>query len=117
MGIFGRKPAAPQLPTTGHAGDDQLLAMIAQSDGGLEVPRHWLHYVYCDDNEGAAVLEAGAAAGGWTVQRVVPEHSGIVAEREDWPVNLETVPQVRAFFESLAASVPGGDYDGWEASA
>lgn len=114
MGLFSRKPS---IPTTGHPGDDQLLGIIAQREGGLESPRHWVHYVYCDDEAGAAILEAGASEGGWLVERVAPEYHGVVAERVDLAVNPATVPEARRFFESLAATVPGGDYDGWEASA
>lgn len=114
MGLFSRKPS---IPPTGHPGDDQLLEMIARSKGGLESPRPWIHYLYCDDETGAATLEAGASEAGWLVQRVVPEYHGIVAERVDLAVNSETVPEIRRFFESLASAVPGGDYDGWEAAA
>ena len=117
MGIFRRKPTGPALPSSGHEGDDQLLGFLSQTDGGLSATRHWVHYVYCDDESGAATMEATALAGGWDVRRVDPGHHGIIAERSDLAVNLETTPDVRRFFEGLARSVPGGDYDGWEASA
>lgn len=112
MSLFKRKqPAA----STGHAGDDEVLAQLAQLGSDDQLPRLWEHFVYCDDENGAAVLERGASAAGWTVDRVVPEYHGIVAKRSDFPVNAETVSEAREFFESLAASVPGGDYDGWGA--
>ena len=94
-----------------------MLGILSQTDGGLSATRHWVHYVYCDDESGAAVLEAAASSGGWDVRRVATDHHGIIAERSDLAVNLETLPDVRRFFEDLARSVPGGDYDGWEASA
>lgn len=101
---------------TGQALDIELLSAIAAAPGGFTVARRWEHFVYCDDEMGAAVLEAGARAGWWAVRRVVPEYHGIVAERSDLRVCPESVPAARAFFERLAASVPGGDYDGWEAA-
>lgn len=113
MGLFSRKPRA----TTGHPGDDQLLGMLAKAPDGLDTPRHWLHYVYCGDAAGADTLEREAVTAGWTVRRVVPEHHGIVAERSDLAITPSAVVEARAFFEKLAASVPGGEYDGWEASA
>ncbi len=45
----------------------------------------------------------------------MPDYHGIVAKRSDLPVNAETVSDAREFFEALAATVPGGDYDGWGA--
>lgn len=113
MGLFSRKPTF----NTGHPGDDQLLGMLAKAPGGLEEPRHWIHYVYCGDAAGADALEHGAVAAGWTVRRVVPEYHGIVAERSDLAITPERTVEVREFFERLAASVPAGEYDGWEASA
>lgn len=112
MGLFKRKqPAA----STGHSGDDQVLSQLTQLGNDDRSPRLWEHFVYCDDEDGAATLESGATAGGWSVERVVPEYHGIVAKRSDLPVNAKTVAEARGFFERLAASVPGGEYDGWGA--
>ncbi len=105
---------ATDLPS-GVQLDIQLLWHIGQEPEGYTVARHWIHYLYCDDDAGAAVLEAGARAGWWAVRRVAPEYHGIVAERSDLVVNPDSVFAARQFFEALAASVPGGDYDGWEA--
>ena len=113
MGFFSRKPSL----TTGHPGDDQLLGMLAKAPGGLDTPRHWIHYVYCGDAAGADILEREAVTAGWAVRRVVPEYHGIVAERSDRAITPAAVVATRAFFQRLAASVPGGEYDGWEASA
>lgn len=112
MGLFDRRPNT----STGHPGDDQLLGMLAKAPGGLEAPRHWLHYLYCGDAAGADTLEREAVAAGWTVRRVVPDYHGIIAERRV-AITPAAAVGTRAFFEKLAASVPGGEYDGWEASA
>jgi len=118
MGLFSRKPK-PQSVTftpTGHSGDDQLLTIFGGTAGGFSAPRDWVHYIYCETAEGAAAMEAKAIEAGWTTKRVF-EGEGIVASRDDLAVNDVTVPAVRIFFEELAAGVPGGDYDGWEAAA
>lgn len=118
MGLFRRapKPPPPYSPSTGNEGDDQLLGFFAVADGGLTTPREWNHYVYCDDAADAAAMETAARAEGWTVDRVA-QGEGIVATRSDLPVNAETVPRARAFFEGLASGATGGDYDGWDAAA
>ena len=113
MGLFSRKPTF----STGHPGDNQLLGMLSKAPGGLETPRHWIHYVYCADAQGADALDQGATSAGWAVRRVVPEHHGIVAERSDLAITPKRMIEVRAFFEGLARSVPGGEYDGWEAAS
>jgi|GEM_PF-5236405 len=116
MGLFRRKTAPrADLPTSGHTGDDQVLAQLASLGTDLETPRLWEHFVYCDDEAGASLLAQRAVEAGWTVEHVVPEYHGIVARRGDQPVNPQTVAEARAFFESIAAAVPGGDYDGWGA--
>ncbi|WP_263118959.1 hypothetical protein [Cellulomonas sp. RIT-PI-Y] len=45
------------------------------------------------------------------------EPLGVIASRDDLAVDPANVRAMRAYFEALAASVPGGDYDGWEAEA
>lgn len=114
MGIFKRKTSEP---STGHKGDDQTLAQLKKTGADFDTPRAWEHFVYCDDEAGAAILEQRAREGGWDVERVDPEYHGIVAKRSDLAVNPGTVTETRAFFENLAASVAGGDYDGWGAEA
>lgn len=111
MGLFKRRRPAPPV----HAGDQQVLQQLTELGADPHAPRLQEHFVYCDNEDGAAVLEAGAATAGWTVRRVVPDYHGIVAKRSDLPVNAETVSDAREFFEALAATVPGGDYDGWGA--
>lgn len=106
MGFFKRKRVAA---STGHAGDDMVLAQLGGLGTDGRAPRLWEHLLYCDDEAGAAALERGASAAGWSVQRVAPGHHGIVAKRSDLLVNAATVAEAREFFEGLASSVPGGD--------
>lgn len=115
MALFGRKPKPqPAFPPTGNPLDDLTMQQLAIHGADFNVPRDWVHYVYCQTDEGAAELETVASAAGWTVRRAATG-SGIIANRIDMPVNGHTVPEVRGFFEGLAARVPGGEYDGWEA--
>ena len=122
MGLFRRgpkaapQPSAPATPSTGNPDDDQLLAILAGTPSGPDAARDWIHYLYCTTAAGAASMEARAREAGWAVRRV-HEGEGIVASRQDLAVTPSTVAEVRPFFEGLAGSVPGGEYDGWEASA
>lgn len=118
MGLFNRrsKRVPEAVPVTGNADDDQLLAILATTPGGPDAPRDWIHYLYCATAEGAASMEARASEAGWSTRRV-HEGEGIVASRQDLAVTPSAVIEYRAFFEGLAASVDGGEYDGWEASA
>lgn len=115
MGLFKKRQRSGPPTTTGHSGDDQVLSQLQGLGTDLSRPRLWEHFVYCDDEEGAARLEAAAVEAGWTVQRVAPEHHRIVASRSDLAVTPYEVASARTLFEALADSVPGGDYDGWGA--
>jgi hypothetical protein len=115
MKFFQRPKRLTLMPSTGHAGDDQLLHMIAAEQGGLTATREWLHYLYCSTATGAGVLESAAEAAGWDVRRV-SQGEGIIASRSDLPVNQSTVVDARKFFENSASKVEGGEYDGWEAA-
>ena len=111
MGSFRRR--RPES-LTGHAGDDQVLASLANV-GDLSNPRLWEHFLYCDDEAGADVLEARAREAGWNVEQVDPQYHGIVASRSDRAVTPEAVTEARGFFEGRVAAVAGGEYDGWGA--
>jgi hypothetical protein len=109
----------PSIPPTGNLLDDLLLAQIAKRSS-LEKPRHWVQYLYVADEEAvrsAAELVEGA---GWQLQKVDIAADGggwvVIAERHDAVTSPEAVIEARQVFERIAASVPGGDYDGWEAS-
>lgn len=118
MALFRKR--GDKLPTTGHPGDAQLLTILATQHGPLEKPRHWIHYLYVADEPAARAAEGRIRSGGWQIQKVDEAAKGpgwvVIAERHDATLNPETVAQARAFFESVARSVAGGDYDGWEAS-
>ena len=109
----------PSLPSAGHAGDDELLAQIA-SRSDLDAPRHWVHYLYVQDESQARSAAQVIAAAGWPIQRIDASADG----GPEWVVIAETqavtspaaVREARLFFEGVAATHEGGDYDGWEAS-
>ncbi|UOY01148.1 ribonuclease E inhibitor RraB [Blastococcus sp. PRF04-17] len=108
-----------RFPTTGHAGDDMLLEQLAtQSD--LSAGRHWVHYLYVGDEAAARVAAGEIEAAGWVIDRVDEAAEGpgwvVIAEKHDVVVSPEAVVAARELFEGVAARVPGGDYDGWEAS-
>ncbi|MBA3529949.1 MAG: ribonuclease E inhibitor RraB [Propionibacteriaceae bacterium] len=100
---------------TGQDADERTLEALRNTGAATDEPRLFEHFIYCDDEAGAAWLETQARADGWQTIRVAPGSHGVVASRSDLPVNDETVAGAREFFEKLAGSVPGGDYDGWGA--
>lgn len=119
MGLFRRNKTVPF--NTGHAGDDQLLTQLAQMSD-LTAPRHWVHYLYFADEAGAREAAAVVAAAGWELQDVAESAAGgpewvVIAERHGAVTDPDAVRDARAFFERVAQQWPGGDYDGWEASA
>jgi hypothetical protein len=109
----------PDLPTAGHAGDDALLAQIA-SRSDLEAPRHWVHYLYVQDEPQARSAADVVSAAGWQIQRVDVAagggRGGVVVAEAQAVTSPEAVREARLFFEGVAATHEGGDYDGWEAS-
>lgn len=121
MKLFRRQAARPtlSLPTAGHAGDDALLAQIA-SRSDLDAPRHWVHYLYVQDEPQARNAAQVVAAAGWQIQRVDVAAGGgpgwvVIAEAQA-VTSPAAVREARLFFEGVAATHEGGDYDGWEAS-
>jgi hypothetical protein len=114
------KPDPPELPTTGHAGDDALLAQIVGQGGDLDTPRHWVHYLYLpDEARGRSAAEVIAAAG-WEIRRVdVSPGSGlewmVIVERHDAITSPTAVREARTFLDAVATT-HDGEYDGWEAS-
>ncbi len=111
--------AAPVLESTGHPGDDILLAQIA-TGSDIGASRHWVHYLYVADEAQARSAAEVIAAAGWDIQRVEESAAG----GPQWVVIAETraattpnaVREARMFFEGVAGTHAGGDYDGWEAS-
>ena len=118
MPIFRhRAKSAPAVAS--HAGDDRLLAEI-QSRSDPLAPRHWVHYLYCADENAARHAATEIAAAGWTLQRVDVAAQGtgwvVIAEKHNVVTSPSAVCAARTFFEGVASRVEGGDYDGWEAS-
>ena len=119
MGLFRRNRSVGF--DTGHAGDDQLLRQLSHMSD-LSAPRHWVHYLYIADEAAARGAALAISAAGWELQQVAESAAGgpewvVVAERHGAITSPETVREARVFFEGVAAHWPGGDYDGWEASA
>lgn len=112
MGLFRKTRVTPY---TGDPDDDKLLSILARSAGGLGMPRHWVHYIYCIDEQGVQSLTDACSAEGWRVRRADEPDYGVVAERSDRAVSPSAVLEARLFFDAIANSVPGGYYDGWEA--
>lgn len=116
MGIFKRRVKTAE--TSSSLDEQTLRAVSARSD--LSLPRDWVHYIYCADEAGAQVVAIAAVQNGWELERVGVASPGyswvVIAEQTGVVVTRERVQEARIFFEHLAASVPGGDYDGWEAS-
>lgn len=104
---------------TGHRGDDELLTQLSKQSN-LDDPRHWLHYLYFQDENTAHQATGQIRAGGWDIQTVESAADGpgfvVIAEKHDAVTSPDAVRDARAFFESLASRVNGGEYDGWEAS-
>jgi len=119
MAIFRRRPKSDVPTSTGHAGDDELLAQIA-AHSDLKTPRHWVHYLYCSDEPAARKAAAVIELAGWQLQRVDEAAEGhgwvVIAERFGAVTTPEAVQAARSFFEGVASTVVGGDYDGWEVS-
>lgn len=120
MGIF-RRSKQPVSVSTGHPVDDELLARLGQL-GDLNAPRHWVHYLYFADETAARGAAEVVASAGWTLRTVDESAAGgpewvVIADQHDVVLDAPTVQSARTFFETVAAQWPGGDYDGWEASA
>lgn len=122
MGLFTRRPKeAPEMVTSsGNADDDALLQQIAAHSKQRSRPRHWVHYLYCGDEVAARLAAVDIKGAGWAIKRVDEAAKGpgwvVIAERHRAVISASTVRDARAFFETVAARVPGGEYDGWEAS-
>jgi hypothetical protein len=119
MGLFRRNKSVGF--DTGHAGDNQLLAQLSQM-GDLSAPRHWVHYLYFTDEAAVRGAAPAISAAGWELQQVADSAAGgpewvVIAERHGAVTSPETIREARVFFEGVAAQWPGGDYEGWEASA
>jgi hypothetical protein len=119
MRLFGKRLTKPEL--SGNDADDMTLQAIVSQGGDLTRPRHWVHYLYFPDEEGARVAASRVADAGWSLQLVEQAAVGdgswiVIPERHDVVVNGAAVRETRAFFEGIVAGVPGADYDGWEAS-
>ena len=119
MHLFNRKSPPPE--SSGHAGDDQTLEQLVQHGANLAEPRHWIHYLYFEDEPAARSGANAAVAAGWEVGPVSQAAAGdgtwiVMPQQHAALVDATSVRLAREFFEGLVTGVPGADYDGWEAS-
>jgi hypothetical protein len=119
MALFKRRDQSASTVSTGHAGDDALLVEIGKRSK-LSAPRHWVHYLHTADEAGAREAAAQIGTAGWQIERIDKAAEGpgwvVIAERQAGVTSPEAVQEARRLFERVAATVTGGDYDGWEAS-
>jgi len=78
--LFKRQPS---IQTTGHAGDDQVLAEIAKHSN-LDEPRHWIHYLYVADESAARSAAEVVECAGWLLRAVE-----VAADGNGWVVIAE----------------------------
>ena len=108
-----------RIASTGHAGDDQVLAEIARRSD-LSKPREWEHFLYFPDEMGARTATQDIQAAGWTVDLDRRDDDGqwlVIARQHQAVTSPEAVRAARQFFEEVEAAHPGAQYDGWGATA
>lgn len=131
MGLFKRSQrllvraergsSGVELPAgyaTGDPDDDEILRHIALR-GPLEKPRHWVHFLLCQNIAAVRAVAAAALDAGWTIEiRADSKRKDVcvTAEQSDVVTTGERVRSARLFFEKLADRTPGVQYDGWHAS-
>jgi Regulator of ribonuclease activity B len=115
----GADPADSDL-TTGDPEDDKVLRMLA-SGGPLDAPRHWMHFLYCSNEAAARGAARAIEEAGWTTELARDPDGApvwqILAEQHGVVISAELIRQTRSFFTHAAEILPGGEYDGWAASA
>jgi len=108
----------PAEYATGDPDDDEILRQIALC-GPLDKPRHWVHFLPCQNIAAARAVAAAAVRAGWTIEISADRKDRdvcVTAEQSDVVTTGERVRTARVFFEDLAEHTPGAQYDGWHAS-
>lgn len=79
-----------------------------------------MHYLYFMGEPQARSAAEVVSAAGWQIQRVDAAAGGgpewVVIAESHAVTSPSSVRDARLFFEGVAATHEGGDYDGWEAS-
>jgi|SRR5438552_6149822 len=113
MALFRKKSAASKADL-----DAQTLAQLVKAGAVLTNRRNIRHYLYAREEAAATSAVARLEAEGYRVDSRAAATGGtwlLLAERDE-VVNAATVASARRLFETLAGSMNGGDYDGWEAA-
>ena len=100
--------------------DLSVLGQLMKHGADLTQPRHVLHFLYFPERDAAEAASAAARSQGYeaNVRDPLPEYPeqwGVVAEKNDAVLDIDTVRSSGDFFDALAQT-HGGEYDGWEAS-
>ncbi|HVX45559.1 MAG TPA: ribonuclease E inhibitor RraB [Mycobacteriales bacterium] len=119
MGLFRRRRPSSSLESTGYPDEDKFLQHLA-SLSPLSKPRTWDHRLYFTTEAGARTAAGTIEAAGWRIQRLDHSDDGsgwvVIATQDGVVTSVDAVRRAREFFDGIAASVPGGVYDGWEAT-
>jgi UDP-N-acetyl-D-mannosaminuronic acid transferase (WecB/TagA/CpsF family) len=97
--------------------DRATLAALVDAGADLANERNVRHYLYGGERnsvEGAAATLRGLGYNVEVADAATGSGFVAIAERRQ-VVNLESATEARDVFERLAADIPDGEYDGWEA--
>ncbi|WP_066043817.1 ribonuclease E inhibitor RraB [Herbiconiux solani] len=78
----------------------------------------WVVFFSCDDQLGAETIATAVVRDGWELRWAGPRPSGpgwgLIAERDVTSLESSDVGEARLSLETLAATVDGGRYEGWQ---
>lgn len=110
MGFFKRK----KLSTAEL--DAMTLSTLESEGADFSEVREVIHYVYSTNRDALADAAATTTAAGWATSMNAYEDTFVVEFATNKVINADVIAGDRLLFEGIAASLPGGDYDGWVAS-
>jgi hypothetical protein len=106
------------LVITGRFSLQQIVARTTS----IDEPREWQHFLHVPSQEQARSVAGPPEDFGWSVSIVPPRKLArrepwcVVAEMRNVVLTADLIRSTRELFESLAAALPGAEYDGWQAS-
>ena len=125
MALFRKKPKDPiQMQVVGRfdpadmeEADRATIAALVDAGADLTNERNVRHYLYGSSRRDIEQAGVRLETLGYTIQ-VAAAAKGpgfvVIAERRQ-VLSLESATEDRRVFQGLAAAMPAGDYDGWEA--